>query len=281
MNTSDIDDTDQRALLAGWARTQALFAAQLRTTEPEWGSESFPLAAGMAVLHGAGLYVNRAIGAGLDGPITHDELSLLEARSGALGVPAAVDVAPVTHPGTVEVLRSRHYEPIEHEMVFACRLRGVASDVEPDSGGVASWLRIEAVSAERVAVWQSVARRGWGHEREIARRASDAYAAAASVVDQPGLLLAVDTRSREAIGCASLNIVDGIATLGGMSTLPEARGRGVQAALIAHRVSFAEFAGSRLAVSMAAPGSSSARNLVRAGLDPWFELVTWEQRSRD
>ena len=49
------------------ARDAAAFAEVLANQDPSWGSESFSLAGGRAVLCGAGMYVNHAIAVGLDG----------------------------------------------------------------------------------------------------------------------------------------------------------------------------------------------------------------------
>lgn len=57
-----------------------------------------------------------------------------------------------------------------------------------------------------------------------------------------------------------------IAVLGGASTLPAARGKGVQAVLLRQRLADASRAGCWLAAATAAPASASLRNLERAGL---------------
>ena len=54
-------------VLRTWARDASAFAEVLANQDPSWGSESFSLAGGRAVLCGAGMYVNHAIAAGLDG----------------------------------------------------------------------------------------------------------------------------------------------------------------------------------------------------------------------
>ena len=59
-----------------------------------------------------------------------------------------------------------------------------------------------------------------------------------------------------------------------MTTLPSERRRGVQAALIAHRVRLAVDAGCDLVVSSTVPANPSERNLVRAGFRPLYETVT-------
>lgn len=72
------------------------------------------------------------------------------------------------------------------------------------------------------------------------------------------------------VGAAATSLhasADGpIAVLGGASTLPAARGKGAQAALLRQRLADASRAGCWLVASTAAPDSASVRNLERAGL---------------
>lgn len=67
-------------------------------------------------------------------------------------------------------------------------------------------------------------------------------------------------------GHASLHVSAGTGWLRGALTSPEARGRGIQQALIAHRIRAAIDAGCDLVGADAEPGGVSARNLMRMGL---------------
>ena len=55
----------QRVLRA-WGQNAAAFAVELARADPAWGSETFELAGGHVVLCGPGMYVNRAIGVGIE-----------------------------------------------------------------------------------------------------------------------------------------------------------------------------------------------------------------------
>ena len=91
-------------------------------------------------------------------------------------------------------------------------------------------------------------------------------------------VLATSADDGRPLGCANVHIVGGLAILGGMTTLPAERRRGVQAALIAHRVAMAADAGCDLAVSSTLPANASERNLTRAGFRPLFETATLTRR---
>ena len=133
---------------------------------------------------------------------------------------------------------------------------------------------IEPANGELLSVWQVTSASAWGHVEPGAVASSNAFARAAAVVDEDRLLLVRDAVDGRPIGCASLTVRDGVATLGGMSTLPSERGRGVQSALIVHRVRLAVELGCDIVTSTGVPGGASERNLVRHGLDPWFVLDT-------
>ncbi len=79
---------------------------------------------------------------------------------------------------------------------------------------------------------------------------------------------------REA-GVAILDLRGSTALLGSAGTLPRYRGRGVQAALIARRISEAARVGCDLLVGGAYFGTSSMRNQMRAGLSLAFTRGIW------
>jgi GNAT superfamily N-acetyltransferase len=82
----------------------------------------------------------------------------------------------------------------------------------------------------------------------------------------------------EPIAAAAMSVHDGVAVLGGASTLPAHRGRGAQARLIRHRLGVAADSGCSLAVATAVPGSASAANLRRSGFE-FFVRQGWGRSS--
>jgi GNAT superfamily N-acetyltransferase len=257
-----------RIVLQAWADNAVEFARVLGRQDAAWGAETFDLAGGRVALCGPGMWINGAYAVGLDVPITEDELTGFEQRCAAIGLPASIEVSPLTRDDVVTLLGARGYAV--GKTVSALR-RGF-DDVDallPTDPAIV----IEPAGGQ-VATWQETAALGWGHPPD-ARRASDAFSRAASVVDGDGFVLARARDDRRPLGCASLTIRGTVATLGGMSTLPQERRRGVQSALIRHRLHASAMAGCEIAVSTTAPGSDSERNLIRHGFEPWFELTTW------
>ncbi len=253
-----------------WAVDSAVHARILASQDPSWQTEVLELAGGYAVLGGRGLYVNRALGWGLVGPVTAEDFDVLEERSEVIGVPPSVDVVPTADRTLIDLATARGYGI----------LRFLTTHVRPTETSIDELVDDPSIVIERadgellLGVWQDVAAAGFGAEEGDARRASDAFARAAAAVDREGFLLARDGGDGRPLGTGTVSIRDGVATLRGMTTLPSERRRGVQAALIAHRVRLAVDAGCDLVVSSTVPANPSERNLVRAGFRPLYETVT-------
>ena len=258
--------------LRTWAADATAFAEVLARHDPSWGTATFPLADGVAVLCGSGMYVNAAMAVGLDRDVSDDELDEFEARCATVGVDPAIEVSPFTRQAVTSAAIERGYLRRHSRAALRRRLDDLDQLPPPDST-----LRIEP-GGHQLDVWQATSTTGWGRDTPATRRASDAFAAAAAEVDGDGFVLARDSATGEPVACASLTVRDAIATLGGMSTVPTARGRGVQAALIHHRLRAAANAGCTLATTTAAPGSDSMRNLVRHGFESWFAIDTLVRR---
>jgi len=118
-------------------------------------------------------------------------------------------------------------------------------------------------SDSEAATWRDVLAAGFGETEPSARAVSDEMARADRAVTSGQQFLAViDGR---AAGCGSVIMADGVAWLGAGATLPEFRRRGVQTAMVRHRVEYAEEASCDLAAATAVPDGASARNLSRLG----------------
>ena len=88
-----------------WALDAAAFAETLVEIDPSWGSEVTAVAGGLLVLCGPGMYVNRLMGAGLEAPLSEQDWNVVEARSAAVGVPAAIEITEATRPEVLEAAR--------------------------------------------------------------------------------------------------------------------------------------------------------------------------------
>ena len=255
------DDALVRRLEDVDAQNAVAFALALSDHDPSWGTETLAVAGGRLVLCGPGMYVNRAIATGIDQPLRVSDVGLILERSAAVGVPAAVEVTAATNPDSVTLLGDLGFVPDTGDgtTVLVRKLDDV-----PDELGRPGVVIVSARDRS-LADWQGVSALGWGHATPSARRAADAFARAAFEVDGDGMVLAVDHSDGRPLGCASLTIHEEVATLGGMSTIPAERGRGVQAALILHRLGLARDAGCSIATTTTVVGGASERNVMRFG----------------
>jgi GNAT superfamily N-acetyltransferase len=257
------------------AENAVAFAVALSAIDRSWGTETLAVAGGQLVLCGAGLYVNRAIAVGIGAPLRAADIGLIVERSAAVGVPASVEVTPATHPDSIAELEEYGFVHDASSDVTAL-VRPL--DELPDRSRGGDGIDVVSVGERALAEWQDVSALGWGHVTESGRRAADAFAAAAHVVDGDGMVIAVDASDGRSLGCASMTVREEIATLGGMSTIPAERGRGVQAALILHRLGRAKAAGCTIATSTTVVGGASERNVQRFGFRPLHVKQTWVRR---
>ncbi|MGI8663142.1 MAG: GNAT family N-acetyltransferase [Acidimicrobiales bacterium] len=126
-------------------------------------------------------------------------------------------------------------------------------------------VRVSEVFAGSPAVEQFARAHLAGHEVP-GGGAPEHVAAVAGWVAQPDWRCFLAELEGEIVGAAALVVLDDVGYLANASTLPLARSRGVQSALIAARIDAARALRCDLVCSLAEPDGSSARNLVRAGL---------------
>jgi len=250
------------------ASDNADLARALATRDRSWRTETFELADGHAVLLGPGLYVNRVLAAGLEEDVTDAQLDRLEKRSHVVGVEPAFEVSECTLRSVGARLADRGFQAGNQSSLMAHVLDKRLPDEECS-------IKVEPIGESGLAAWQETTAEGWGHRSSEARQASDAFAAAAADSQSPGLVVARSVHDDQILGCAALSIRGRLAILGGMSTLPTERQRGVHGVLIKARLRMAADEGCTTALAQCAPGGGSQRNLVRHGFVLVHETTTW------
>ena len=257
-----IDRSLSLHLERSWTDRELHFAQTLSKLDPSWGSETFPIADGVAILAGKGLFVNRCFAVGIDGPVLDADLDMFEARFRDHDVPPAIEVSELTEPHFTHQLEQRGYQ--EHGRTAAVwrRVDDLTDLTDPNPE-----ILIEKVDESSLAVWQETSAQANEIPNAEIRRASDTFALAALHADRPGLLLARSADDGRPMGCASLDADRPVAVLGGMGTVPSERRKGVQAQLLAHRVRTCQSMGCELATSTADADSISERNLIRFGFE--------------
>lgn len=239
------------------ARLTAMEVESLADTVPSSGAHWRPLDGGIVAAMGAGRYINRAVGVTLGERPADELLDELEAFYESAGLPPALEVCPWSSSDLVGALQRRGYTVAWFRNVYAHGLRGLPPR---------SRVQIDDVGDDLEAEWTDIL----GSQYEPGtpeRQNSDEFCAAVHrVAGAQNLVAIIDGK---AVGTGSLTPVRTVAWLGGAATLPDARGRGVQHALLIDRLHRASRMGCRMAAVTAVPDGVSARNLLRVG----FQLL--------
>jgi len=242
------------------AKAGELLVLAMAAGSPGSTAEAMPFGRGALLSMGPGRYVNRAVGVTID-DIGAAEADRLEAWFRQRELPPMIEASAWASSTTLTTLAERRYVPAWFRAMFAMPCR---SDALPNVAGVSV---VPVRSDDEAATWRAVLAAGFDATDSTARAVSDEMARADRAVTSGQQFLAViDGR---AAGCGSVIMADGVAWLGAGATLPEFRRRGVQTAMVRHRVEYAEEASCDLAAATAVPDGASARNLSRLG----FALV--------
>ena len=216
-----------------------------------------------------GRKLNHVTGLGMDGPVDADALGALESAYAARGLGVEIDVCPHVAPGVLPLLASRGYAVNAFSNTYARTLDDLPQrrdEIEVLQGREADESFVDA-SIE-------------GFSLQAEKRPRDLLGALARIAharDDTSLFVA--RLDGQVAGSAGLSVAETplgrVGELYIASTLPEFRGRGVQTALLRARLVAAKAAGCALAVVMARPANTSARNTERAGFALAFTKATF------
>ena len=220
-----------------------------------------------------GRKLNHVTGLGMGEPVDPLALEALESAYAARGLGVEIDLCPHVVPGVLQVLARRGYAVNAFSNTYARTLDDVAARAGLESGGIEV---LQGAEANERFVEASIA----GFSVQADTRPRELLAALARIAqarnDTALFVARVDGR---VAGSAGLSVAETplgrVGELYIASTLPEHRGRGVQWALLRARLVAAKAAGCALAVVMARPANTSARNTERAGFRLAFTKATF------
>jgi GNAT superfamily N-acetyltransferase len=242
--------------------------AGIKSLDRSTAAEGREFHAGALVAMGSGRYVNRAIGVTI-GELSANDLDEIEQFFGERHLPSMMELSSWAPASTLKELAQRNYVPMWFRSVFA--LTPTLTFATARAG-----LRIERVEDADENRWLDVFARGFEAEQGEVRVANDEIGRAGRIAPNAHTFLAfIDD---DVVGCGSVQFVDGVAWLGGAATVPEFRQRGVQAALVSHRLDLATAAGCELAAVSALSDGPSARNIVRLGFQHIHTQVVAQQQ---
>ena len=262
------DEVAQRLELAE-AADAADCAKAAALLEPERGAAAKPVSGGYLTFCGPASPLTHAIGVGLTGRVSVDELDEIEEFFISRDAPVTIDVTPFTDPSLREMLSERGYRISDFSSVL---VRSVRTDETPPQWPSKARVRIafagESDLYSRTVVSGFLSRHDLNEEELMLGRILFQMPSAKA------LLAEIDG---EVAGGCGLSIRNGLACCFGDSTLPVFRGMGIHAAMICARIGEAICAGCDLMTATTQPGSTSQRNYQRLGFTVAYSKITMVQ----
>jgi len=238
-------------------------------------AEPFPArdSAGVLARGAPGTWINACFGAGLDGPIDGQALArLVEFHAGA-GIEPRIELAPFMAPETLAALAEAHFvvRGFDNILVRALDTLGAHDGRDlPDGVTIEIVDRSDAAEVDRFV---RMALSGFAAaSTDIAEPSLDSMRRAMQI---PGTSAIVARCDGQLVGAAAMEVYGEVACLFGASVAPEARGRGIQRAMLERRLRIAADTGASIATIGSRPGETTERNARRLGFTLAYMRTTF------
>ena len=227
-----------------------------------------------------GSWANQACGVGLDGPVEEAEVDRLVEYYTSRGVEPKVEVCQFADESLLTALAQRKFELREFETVLVRQIDPVHSAFDEltngwptdDQGQRLTIERVDPSDDEMVLESWRVAMSGFMDEPcEPTEGQLEMHR---QIVSHPHGDFIVAKFGDTIVGAGGAEYPRGdditVTVLFGVSVLEQWRRRGVQQAMIAHRVEQGRLKGARVATIHSLPGASTDRNAMRLGFAPCY-----------
>ena len=278
MHMVEVDDLRDVVLIdallsARLERTEGLANARFVEARARQSADSkaawIEIAGAYALFDGPESPLTQSFGLGMKGEVTQADFETIEAFFRDRNAPVYLEVSPLASGGLLSQLNERQYHPIEYSSVL-CRRIGPDLRLPRSRNEKISVRKITAAETEQ---WAQTSARGWSEHPEFTEMILGFGRTFASTVGATGMQAEI---AGESIATGVVFIANGVALLAGASTIPEARRRGAQSALLEARLRFAVEQGCDLAMMCALPGSPSQRNAQRNGFQIAYTRTKWK-----
>ena len=225
------------------------------------------IAGAYLMFDGVGSEITQSFGLGMQSVLGDDEWTRIESFYQDRGSAVNHEVCPLADPDVLVKLHQRNYRPIEWSTVLYRQLDQELKTDEHD-------FLIRQASPDERSQWIATAVEGWSEFPEFRDVIGEFCLLTFQRKTSHCFIALLDSLP---IATGSLIIQDKTALLAGASTIPGARKRGAQNALLAARLNFARQQGCDLAMVVAAPGSTSQRNAQRNGFQIAYTRTKWQK----
>lgn len=237
---------------------------------PESGAQWIEVAGAYALLDGSGSPLTQTFGLGIFEEVTENHLEELENFFKSHDAPVFHEVSPMADASLFDLLNKRGYQPVEFTSVLYLPLEENVFSAAPQNED----LKIRIIEKGEERMWAQTSANGWATEMpELAEFMLEFGTIGAS---SAGAFPFVAELNDEPVSTGTLYIYDDVAILAGASTVPEARRKGAQNALLNARLKYAVENGCKLAMMGASPGSQSQRNAETNGFRIAYTRTKWQ-----
>ena len=251
-------------------RSNADFIESHAKLFPQSGAEWVEIAGVYAMFDAIDSPTTQTFGLGLFGEITNIEMDKIEAFFRERNSSVIHEVSPLADPQIFPILNERGYQPIEFSSVMYQTLD--SANIFSQSGNSQILTRI--IKKNEVDLFAETSTKGWLDEMpEYAEQMLEFSRIGASA---EGAIPFIAELHDEPIATGTLYLYDDIAILAGASTIPEARKKGAQNALLEARLRYALENGCKIAIMDAMPGSQSQRNAEKNGFRIAYTRTKWK-----
>ncbi|MEZ5308797.1 MAG: GNAT family N-acetyltransferase [Pyrinomonadaceae bacterium] len=244
----------------------AEFCRSRARLEPGCGSTAERIGGAFAMFDGPDSPLTQTFGLGMFEDADEQALESIENFFISRGADVFHEVSPLADPNLLAMLVGRGYQPIELSTVLIKPLAGYSAIANQT-------VQTRVVQTEEAELWAKTSARAWSNEMPelgdfmlnygtISAHGEGAFPFLAEIDEEP-------------VATGMLYIVGDMAFLAGASTVPEARKRGAQTALLNDRLAFAIEQGCAFAMMGAAPGSQSQRNAEKNGFRVAYTRTKW------
>jgi ribosomal protein S18 acetylase RimI-like enzyme len=243
---------------------QIAYAKALKRARPDIAIEIQEIAGGHAVFTGPQSPIGRAIGLGLQRPLTGQDIEQVESFYFSRGADSQIDVVPAADESLFNLLRERPYRLFELNNVMVIELaQDRQFNAEVDGVEIRRAQPNEAHTCADV-----LGRCFHGTPPDFAETI-------AAMFETPAVTFLASMRGTPVATASGLVIAEEkLMALFGAGTLPMYRGKGIQTAMLGARMNAARDAGCTLAVTVTRGGTTSQRNAERLGFRVAYSKAT-------